>query len=1114
MGQPDYDAATLETPENLDSSADEVFVFPASFAQQRLWFLDQLEPGYTAYNVPTAWRLTGPLNVTALQQSLSEIVKRHEVLRTTFGSVDGRPSQIVSIAREIQLPVTDLSALTADEREAEVSREAIADARRSFDLARGPLLRVKLLRLGEEHHVLLLATHHIVADGWSLGVLMHEMAALYNAFISGQPSPLPDLPVQYADYTLWQHDWLSGAVLEAQLAYWKQHLANVPLVLELPTDYPRPAIQSHRGASLPFKITADLTQQLKQLGQQEGATLFMLLLAAFQVLLFRYTGETELVVGTPMANRRRAETEGLIGFFVNTLALRTSLAGEPSWKALLQRVREATLGAFAHQDFPFEKLVEELLPERELSHHPLLQVSLSFKNASQLEVGLTGLKVESISAPTNTAIIDVSMLLTEAGDGLEGGIVYSTDLFEEATVSRMSLHFQQLLEAMIVDPEQAITLAQMLTDAERSQLLVEWNQTPQPDPLQQTPHMLFEAQADRTPQAIALTYGQEQLSYQELDRRANQLAHYLKAEGVGPEVLVGVCVERSFEMIIAVLAIFKAGGAYVPLDPTYPAERLSFMIEDAGLTLLLTQESLAENLPATWTRMIFLDTHWQQIAEYGEHRISSLLRAGNLAYVIYTSGSTGRPKGVMISHESLTNLALAQVAAFDIGPESRVLQFASFSFDASVWEFSMSVLSGATLCLAHRDELLPGADLLRLLRQQAVSCVTLPPSGLSVLGETQLPALRTVIAAGEECSAEVVSRWASEQRPLVNAYGPTEVTVCASYAVHVAAGENGARIQSPPHIGRPLANTELYILDEHLQLAPVGVLGQLYVGGTGLARGYLHQPALTAEKFIPHPYTSVAGARLYVTGDVGRYLKDGNVEYVGRVDEQVKIRGYRIELEEIQALLNEHESVRQAVVMARADGVGEKRLVAYVVAAGETASGRELREYLAKRVPGYMVPSVVVVMDEMPLTPNGKVDRRALPAPEQAWVEMEVEYVAPRSAAEEVVAEVWKRVLGIERVGVYDNFFVIGGHSLLATQVLAQIRAIFQVDVPVHHLFQTPTVESLVNVISQIWGQREIVEEIAETYQHVGELSQEEVEQALSEPVNRSDGADDRNQLI
>jgi amino acid adenylation domain-containing protein len=562
------------------------------------------------------------------------------------------------------------------------------------------------------------------------------------------------------------------------------------------------------------------------------------------------------------------------------------------------------------------------------------------------------------------------------------------------------------------------------------------------------------------------------------------------------------------------------------------------MIEDAELTLLLTQESLAENLPATWTRIIFLDTHWQQIAEYGEHRISSLLRPNNLAYVIYTSGSTGRPKGVMISHESMTNLALAQVAAFGIGPGSRVLQFASFSFDASVWEFSMSVLSGATLCLAHRDELLPGADLLRLLREQAVSCVTLPPSVLAVLAETQLPALRTVIAAGEECSAEVVSQWASEQRPLVNAYGPTEVTVCASYAVHtgkptvkddgsgdVAAGENGARIQSQPHIGRPLANTELYILDEHLQLVPVGVLGQLYVGGTGLARGYLHQPALTAEKFIPHPYTSVAGARLYATGDVGRYLKDGNVEYVGRVDEQVKIRGYRIELEEIQALLNEHESVRQAVVMARADGVGEKRLVAYVVGAaaaetgpelagGETASGRELREYLRKRVPGYMVPSVVVVMDQMPLTPNGKVDRRALPAPDQAWVETEVEYVAPRSAAEKVVAEVWKRVLGIERVGVYDNFFVIGGHSLLATQVLAQVRAIFQVDVPVHHLFHTPTVESLVNIISQIWGQREIVEEIAETYQHVGELSQEEVEEALSERVNRSDGADDRNQVI
>ena len=896
---------------------------PLSFAQQRLWFIDQLEPGSAAYNLSVGLRMRGKLAHRELERSLSEIVRRHEVLRTTFESRDGPPIQIISPPTDIHLAVTDFSSLSDHERNARLEQLAVADANEPFDLQHGPLIRLKLLRLGAEDHVLLCTMHHIVSDGWSMGILIREVGALYEAYSEGKASPLPELEIQYADYAVWQRQMLNSGVLAQQLAYWKQHLAGAPALLDLPTDRPRPPVQSNRGARLPIHLDQRLTEELQAVSQRKGMTLFMTLLAAFQVLLYRYTSAPDVVVGTPIANRTRTETEGLIGIFLNALVLRTSLAGEPDWQQVLQRTREVCLEAYAHQEVPFEILVEELDPERVMSHELLFQVMLLLQNAPQEELKLKGLELGGAEIKLATSEYDLKLVLMEEADGLRGEFEYKTDLFDAATISRIARHYECLLAAMISDPGQLISRARMLTDAEQHQLLVAWNQTQRDYPRETCAHHLIEAQAERAPQAVALVYEDEQLSYQELNSRANQLANHMRARGVRPEVVVAICLERSFEMIVAVLAVLKTGGAYVPLDPTYPRERLAFIAEDAGVALLLTQESLAENLRSIRAETICLDTEWAEISEQGTENPPVEVDPENLAYVIYTSGSSGKPKGVMLQHRGLCNLALDQVRAFEVSPASRFLQFASFSFDASVSEIFTALFAGATLCLAHRYDLLPGGDLLGRLRQLQVSVALLPPSVLASLPADELPALRSIIAVGETCPAEVVDRWAPD-RLFINGYGPTEVTIGASFA----ACADGQR---KPPIGRPFANVEIYILDAQLQPAPVGVPGHLHVASPGLARGYLNQPGLTAEKFMPHPFSSESGARLYGTGDLARYLADGNIEFLGRIDDQVKVRGYRIELGEIQALLNEHEAVRQSVVIARQLGNESARLIAYVV---------------------------------------------------------------------------------------------------------------------------------------------------------------------------------------
>ena len=928
-----------DTRDSANASEEEVFAFPTSFAQQRLWFLDQFEPGNPFYNLPAAVLLKGRLNVVVLELSFKEIVRRHEALRTTFATVDGQPVQVVGQKFNFGLQVLDLQQLAETEREEKVKQLATEEASKPFDLTKGPLLRASLLQLDAEEYVLLLTLHHIIFDGWSIGVFLQELAALYEAFLIGKPSPLPELSIQYADFAIWQREWLAGDRLQTQLNYWKKQLSGAPPLLELPADRPRPPAQTYRGAKESFLIPRTLTAALKKLSRQENVTLFMTLLAAFKTLLYRYTGQADIPVGSPIANRNRAEIQGLIGFFVNTLVLRTDLSGDLTFRQLLARIREVSLEAYAHQDLPFEKLVEELQPERKLSYNPLFQVAFVLQTAPVAAESIAGLNLALLDFENQTAKVDLTLYLEENQEEISGQFEYSTDLFDAVTIRRMAGHFLTLLEGIAANPERRIEELPLLGEKERHQLLVEWNDTRADYPSDLCIHQLFEAQVDRTPDAIAVVLEDQKLTYRELNKRANQLAHYLQKLGVKPEVLVGICVERSLDTIVGILGILKAGGAYVPLDPAYPRERLAFTLEDAQISVLLTQARLVESLPKHQGPIVCLDTDWEIIERQSEESPGCSFTPENLAYVIYTSGSTGKPKGVLVAHSGLSNLATAQIRIFNVQPNSRVLQFASVSFDASISEVVMALLAGATLVMGTRDSLLPGPSLIQLLRDFAIATVTLPPSALAVLPANELPALRTIIVAGEACSRDLIAKWSSGRR-FFNAYGPTESTVCATIAECTDSKE-------PASIGRPIANTQVYILDAQKQLVPIGVPGELYIGGAGLARGYLNGPELTAVSFIPNPFSNGSGSRLYKTGDRARYLPDGNIEYLGRIDSQVKIRGYRIELGEIEETLRQHPAVQDAAAIARDDTSGNKRLVTYVVqnadfkGTNETVAGSE-----------------------------------------------------------------------------------------------------------------------------------------------------------------------------
>jgi amino acid adenylation domain-containing protein len=1040
----------------------EVFLFPASFAQRRLWFLDQWEPGTATYNVPIAVRLTGSLDVNALERSLNAIVSRHEVLRTTFEMKDGQPIQRVAPDSAVSLRILDLTTRPHAEREAEAQRLVMAEAHRPFDLSQGPLLRAMAVRLADAEHVVLLTIHHIVFDGWSTSVLFRELAACYNAFTAGAPVPLSPLSIQYADFTIWQRDWLQGQELERELAYWRKQLSGALPLLQLATDHSRPSVQGSRGAHHPVRLSRGLTDRLTSVSRRERVTLFMTLLAAFQTLLYRYTEQEDILVGSAIAGRNQVELESLIGVFVNTLVLRTDLSGDPTFRELLDRVRDVTLGAYAHQDVPFEKLVEELHPERSLAHAPLCQAIFVFQNTPQHTLELLGLATAPFDVTPETAKFDLSLSLREGPGGLTGSFTYSTDLFEASTIARMATHFEILLEGISANPDRRLSQLPLLSDTERHQLLVEWNETDAAYPTHLCLHQLFEAQVAKTPHAIAVVCGAEDISYGALNARANQLARCLRARGVGPDVVVGVCLERSIDMEVALLGILKAGGAYVPLDPGYPQERLRFMLDEAAARVLVTESRLAGRLGTAAADLVCLDTARQTVASERGDNLESGATPESLAYVLFTSGSTGRPKGVMIPHRAVCNFMHWAQDAFPLTGDDRVLQRTPCGFDVSVWECYAPVLVGAQLIISPPGADFEPAQLVRTIAATRVTILQVVPSVLAqLLEEPDLPrcdSVRRVLSAGEALSCALQERFFERlDARLYNLYGPTETCI---YSAGWTCRRGGGERVVP--IGRPIANTQLYVLDASRQPAPIGAAGELYIGGAGLAHGYINRPDLTAERFVAHPFSAEPGARLYRTGDRVRYLRDGNVEFLGRVDDQVKIRGVRIEPGEIEGVLRRHSAVREAVAVAREDAPGDRRLVAYLVARQQPApSNGELRRFLSEALPEPMVPSTFVWLDALPLNASGKIDRQRLPAPSALRPDLPEAFIAPRTAVEETIARIWSEVLRRDHIGIHDNFFDLGGHSLLATQVISRIRAVHGKELSLRALFETPTVAGL-----------------------------------------------------
>ncbi len=1035
---------------------------PQSYAQEGLWFLDQSLPNSPLYNIPVALRLTGPLQADTLQQALNEVARRQASLRTTFSTVKDEPVQVVAPHLTIPLPVVDLSPLLQAERDAEAERLAREEAARPFHLGQGPLFRAALLRLSANEHVLLYTIHHIVSDGWSMAVLTREIVTLYQSLAAAQPSPLPPLPVQYSDFSVWQRQHLTGDVLEKHVQYWKSQLLNIP-TLNLPTDRPRPAIQTYQGRDYFFSVPAGLVKKLRALSQQENVTLFMTLLAAFQTLLHRYTGQDDIVVGSPIAGRSQVETEALVGFFMNALVLRAQTGGNPKFRDLLAQVRALCLEAYAHQDLPFEMLVQELQPRRDLSHNPLFQVLFVLQNTPQQTFELPGLTVHTLGGETTMAKFDLTLELTETGEGLQGRIEYNTDLFDESTMARLAAHWQTLLAGIVARPDQRLDDLPLLPDAERHQLLVEWNSTQAPYPQAECFPQLFEAQAARTPEAVAAEYEGQALTYGQLNWQANQLARHLQTLGVGPEVLVGLCVERSLEMLVGLLGIMKAGGAYVPLDPDYPQERLAYMLDDAKAPVLVTHESLLPLLPAHQSQVVQIDADWGRIAGYSEDNLPPAATPQNLAYVIYTSGSTGKAKGTMLAHQGLVNFLHSMSREPGMTGQDSLLAVTTLSFDIAALELFLPLLVGARSLIVSRRVSTDGAELLRALNTTGATVMQATPATWRMLleaGWTNTPALK-ILCGGEALAPDLRDALLERGASLWNLYGPTETTIWSTLCPITSASD-------PITIGRPIANTQVYLLDGRGQPVPVGVPGELFLGGDGLARGYLNRPDLTAARFTPHPFSAEPGARLYRTGDLARYRADGTIEYLGRLDFQVKIRGFRVELGEIEAALLLHPAVQEAVASAHADDTGEQRLVGYVVIReGQTASPADLRAFVVTQLPAYMVPSSFVVLDALTLTANGKVDRKALPAPNASHAESDETYIAPRTPDEEILAVIWSQVLGLERVGVKDDFFDLGGHSLLAVRMLAKVKKICGKDLPLRVLFQGATIEHLARVLSE-----------------------------------------------
>ena len=1031
--------------------------FPASFSQQRLWFLDQFDPGTAAYNIPRIFRIIGPLHVDALTRAFHAVVQRHAVLRTVFDSVEGEARQVVLSDLEVKVPLIDLTEAPEGERESKALGIAIQEGKKPFDLCEGPLLRASLIRLAPETWMLVLVMHHIVTDGWSISRLFRDLTTYYAAFLENTEPELPELPIQYTEYAQWQHEYMSGELLRKEIEHWKNTLAGAQTLLGLTTDHPRPAMQTWNGASQQITLDAATLAKLKSLAQKESSTLFMVSMALFQALLWRYSHQESILVGTPIAARNHVEVEEMVGLFVNTLVFRTDFTSDLSFRDVIRRVRSFALEAYMHQDVPFEKLVEELVPQRSLDTPPLFQVMFIFQNIPKQVFKIPGLSIKEMNFETGIAKFDLSAELWEDTE-FHCQFEYNTDLFEHSTMRRMLGHFERLIQAALENPDLPFAQLPMVSPEEREQLLVEWNRTatdysrehPQP-----CVHELFERRAERSPDAVAVVAGHLEMTYRELNQRANQLAWYLLKRGVGPEIPVGLSIDRGSGMVIALLGILKAGGAYVPLDPRLPDDRLSFMLSDAQPRFVLTEQKLQRGVFGA--DPILLDSDWEFIAQESKQNPDKKLSPQTLAYVMYTSGSTGKPKGVPIEHGSIVNLLRSMQNEPGLNRDDVLLAVTTLSFDIAGLEIYLPLISGARLVIASSEDVVDGNRLRDLLNESRVTCVQATAATWRLLlaaGWQGSPDLK-ILCGGEALAPELAKELNVRANSVWNVYGPTETTIWST--VYRVTG----REESTIPIGRPIANTSIYILDSHHNPVPVNIAGEIYIGGDGLARGYLNRPELTAERFVAHPLLPNQSPRLYRTGDLGRFRANGEIEYLGRVDNQVKLRGLRIELGEIESVLASHATLREAVVIVTGEAE-QQRLSAYVVTDGMAApAAGELRRYLRTKLPEHMVPAGYWRVERLPLLPSGKINRAALPASLAIALREEAELVDPRNETETKLAEIWKELLQVEQAGIEQNFFELGGHSLLALQLTARIRRTFDVELPVRTVFEAPTIAAL-----------------------------------------------------
>lgn len=1050
---------------------------PLSYSQELLWLLSQLESSAVAYNAPAAFRLKGPIDPGALQRAFDGLVARHEILRTRYDVVDGHPMQIIAPTGTVELEIADLSSLGEAERTAELHRILSEGSEHEFDLRTDPVLRPMLIRLADDDHALFTVMHHVATDGWSRGVIYDDLTSLYEAALAGESADLLPLAIQYADYAVWHREWLDGGVLERQLSYWKDALAGAPSRLELPTDRARPAVRTYHGDHQSRMLSVSVRDGLQAVGREGDATLFMALLGSFASLLHRYSAQDDIVIGTPFAGRNRSELERMIGYFINPLALRVDVSGDPSFRELLGRARETTLQAFAHGDVPYEMVVRATTPERDLSQTPVFQTMLVLHNPEWQQRRPTfepnGVTATEIIHEKGFAKFDVLLGTSQRMDGLNTTWEYSTELFDDATTGRMMRHFEKLVEGIVADPDRPISRVPMLLDDERRSILSEWAVAPAEYPRDTLVKDLFERCVERTPDADAVVFGGERLTFGELNARANQLAHRLQRLGVGPGTLVGVYMEKSLDLVVAVLGVLKAGGAFVPLDPMYPRERIDFMLEDASPTVLVTGGASNSLLQGHGDRAVFAD--WAELDGEPDQDLPTVAGADDLAYVIYTSGSTGKPKGAMITNRSLANAFFAYDEAYRLTEEtSSHLQMASFSFDVFTGDLIRALLSGSQLVLCPIEILLDPPRLYALMLEERVDCAEFVPAvatllfeHVEALGET-LDLMRVVVVSSEGWRTDKYEFFKSLCGPktrLINAYGLTEATIDSTY--FETDGELVPDRFVP--IGGPLKNSEIYILDSALQPVAIGIPGELCIGGAGVAGGYLNRPELTAERFVPNPYAAGNGATLYKTGDLARWLPGGNVEFLGRADRQLKIRGFRIEPGEVEAVLERHPAVRAAAVLAWDRRDGDARLVAYIEPKDPTGlpTWPELRELLAEELPAFMVPSAFAIVDSFPLTPNGKVDLAALPEPELDQHETDGSFRPPETETEKAVAEIWSELLGVESIGVGDDFFGLGGHSLLATQVIVRVSRAFDVDLTIRSIFESPTLAGLSRAVDQ-----------------------------------------------